>query len=60
MHGICHLCQRLQAVKYCGICKHWLCDECRPKWPARAKAAVRVMTGRISTDCCGPLERVNP
>jgi hypothetical protein len=56
--GICHICQRIELVKYCGLCKHWLCDACRPKWPARVKAAAKAAVTGMGTDCCGPLREV--
>jgi hypothetical protein len=55
MMGICHICQRIELVRYCGLCKHWLSDSCRKDWPARAWAAA---TSRMGTDCCGPLREV--
>lgn len=46
VHGVCdvhRLCDKDVAsrkVRYCSVCKSWICDECRGNWPKRAKAAL--------------------
>lgn len=29
-----------RTVKYCSVCKKWICLECWPKYGRRAKAAI--------------------
>lgn len=32
---------REKLVKYCGLCKAWMCDKCRGDWMARTVAATK-------------------
>jgi len=33
----CFFCPNTE-TKYCGLCKQWLCDECRANYPQRVEA----------------------
>jgi len=38
----CHFCNNTE-VQFCDICKKWLCDECRVKYPKRVKEFFKEM-----------------
>jgi hypothetical protein len=43
----CALCGRAGAdVRWCGLCRVWLCDACRRRWDRRALGALRSLLGR--------------
>jgi hypothetical protein len=43
--GTCEVCARVRGdtsakpVRYCHVCRAWICSSCAKDWPARAKAA---------------------
>jgi hypothetical protein len=44
--GTCDVCRLVRKddtpklVRYCAVCKTWLCERCSRDWPARARAAL--------------------
>jgi len=53
-NGRCHICQESTPIRYCPICDHWFCDQCRGKYWERGFAAVmELVKGRSGPDCCG-------
>ena len=34
----------IKTVRYCSMCKAWICDACRPKYTKRAIAALKRAT----------------
>lgn len=55
MRGKCHLCGEEKDIRYCKLCVHWFCDDCRRKYWERGYAAVMEMVGGRRPNCCGPL-----
>jgi hypothetical protein len=49
--GVCDVCGLVSGdmtekpTKFCGLCKAWICDECRPAWKDRGVAALKVARG---------------
>lgn len=45
--GVCRVCElidnntAIKPVIFCGVCGQYLCDECRPNYGKRARAAVK-------------------
>lgn len=50
--GRCDVCVRVRndltakPVRYCSVCKAWLCEDCERDWWARARAAVLKLLGK--------------
>jgi hypothetical protein len=54
MQGKCHICEEQKDIKWCGICQHWFCGDCRTKYWHRGLEAVKQMIGGKKPGCCGP------
>lgn len=54
VQGVCHICHGAKLIKYCPMCKHWLCDECRFDTARIVEFFKEVRRGRV-TGCCGPV-----
>jgi hypothetical protein len=54
--GRCHICAELKAIRYCGLCKHWFCPDCRKAYFWRGLAAINVLLEGAQEGCCGPRE----
>ena len=40
IQGLCEVCQQVKSVRYCEVCKAWICASCRINIPARMRAAI--------------------
>lgn len=56
--GRCHICKTHQIIRWCGLCKHWFCGECKVKYFHRGLEAVKELLNGSYPGCCGP-EKVN-
>lgn len=58
VEGVCHICKKRGLVKYCSLCGHFFCRDCRDDWFPRGLAAIkeRFIKGEHSykRGCCGP------
>ncbi len=39
--GMCEVCHQYKPVKYCEICRAWICDTCRLNPVTRLRAAIQ-------------------
>ena len=37
----CYLCESDKDVKYCKLCKHWLCKKCKKNYKGRIFAMIK-------------------
>lgn len=51
--GRCHICRRHAIIRYCSLCNHWFCGECRDNYFARGLAALKALVV-AAPGCCGP------
>lgn len=58
VEGKCHICQDLKKVKYCSVCDHWFCADCRNRFFWRGLEAIKVLVSGSEPGCCGPLENI--
>jgi len=53
MIGKCHICKEQTFIRFCKLCDHWFCNDCRGKYWSRGLAAVKEMIGGKTPGCCG-------
>jgi len=59
MVGKCHICEGISGnIKYCKMCDHWFCGDCRIRWFWRGIEAVKEKIKGRHPGCCGPLEEM--
>lgn len=53
-NGRCHICKDTKPIKYCPLCEHWFCADCRKKWWDRGLGFIREhFLGMSIPGCCG-------
>lgn len=60
MTGKCHICKEQTLIRFCKLCDHWFCNDCRKKYWSRGLAAVREMIGGKHPGCCGVTDGIQP
>lgn len=54
--GICHICKRSALIRFCPVCDHWFCQNCRKAFFWRGLEAVKELIVGKHPGCCGPTE----
>lgn len=52
--GKCHICKDTTTIRFCSLCNHWFCSDCRGKFFHRGLEAIKQVVGGKVEGCCGP------